>query len=196
MAPVPGAVNLLDRLRGAFSPGVVLEASAFVCEDPYKTQRALEGIVPALVLAVTHRFHGSSLLSLLLNRLAPLEAVAILGPEAPVMTEWIAAETGIQNESAVSLLSLAAPRVLEALRKRSNPYCRRTVRAWAGCCPRTWRRGCKAGSNSPPVSRLVSCCARKTYPNCATAWNGFSRVRSFSTRTNCGDFCGTRSKSP
>ena len=116
MAPVPGAVNLLDRLRGAFSPGVILEASAFVCEDPYKTQRALEGIVPTLLLALIHRFPGSSLLGLLLNRQAPTEAAAILGPASAEMTEWIASEAGIQRESAASLLSLAAPKIVDALR--------------------------------------------------------------------------------
>lgn len=114
MAPVPGAVNLLDRLRGAFPPGVILEASAYVCEDPYKTQRAFEGIVPALLLGVMHRFHGSSLLALVLNR--RVEASSILGSDAPEMAEWIALEAGIQKESAVSLLSLAAPRLVEALR--------------------------------------------------------------------------------
>jgi len=116
MAPVPGAVNLLDRLRGAFSPGVILEASAFVCEDPYKTQRALEGIVPALFLSLLRNFSGSSLLALLLNHQKAPEAGAILGPASGEMTEWIAAETGIARESAASLLSLAAPKLVDALR--------------------------------------------------------------------------------
>ena len=119
MAPVPGAVNLLDRLRGAFEPSVILEASAFVCEDPYKTQRALEGIVPALLLAMLHRFTGSGLLGLLVGR--PPEdsrlAAAILGPQSAQMAELIASEAGIQCESASSLLSLAAPRVVAALRQ-------------------------------------------------------------------------------
>lgn len=119
MAPVPGAVNLLDRLRGAFEPSVILEASAFVCEDPYKTQRALEGIVPALLLAMLHRFTGSGLLSLLVGRNegdARL-AAAILGPQSDQMVELIASEAGIGRESAISLLSMAAPRVIDALRQ-------------------------------------------------------------------------------
>ena len=119
MAPVPGAVNLLERLRGAFDPKVILEASAFVCEDPYKTQRALEGIVPALLLAMLHRFTGSALLGLLVGR--PEEnarlAAAILGPQSAQMAELIASEAGIAQASASSLLSLAAPRVVAALRQ-------------------------------------------------------------------------------
>lgn len=119
MAPVPGAVNLLDRLRGAFEPSVILEASAFVCEDPYKTQRALEGIVPALLLAILHRFTGPALLGLLVGKGEEETrlAAAILGPQSAQMAELIASEAGIQQESASSLLSLAAPRVVKALRQ-------------------------------------------------------------------------------
>ena len=118
MAPVPGAVNLLDRLRGAFETKVILEASAYVCEDPYKTQRALEGIVPALLLAMLYRFTGPSLLGLLVRSSEDaMLAGAILGPQSAEMAEIIASEAGIQQESAASLLALAAPRVVEALRQ-------------------------------------------------------------------------------
>jgi Bacterial protein of unknown function (DUF937) len=119
VAPVPSAVNLLDRLRGAFEPNVILEASAFVCEDPYKTQRALEGIVPALLLALLNRFTGPALLGLLVGKAEEESrlATAILGSQSAQMAELIAAEAGIQQASASSLVALAAPRVVRALRQ-------------------------------------------------------------------------------
>jgi len=120
MAPVPGAVDLLARLRGSFEPNVILEASAYVCEDPYKTQRALEGIVPATLLALMNRFSPAALLGLVVNPASSTKPGAIFGEESTRMAEAIASDAGIQKDSVLSLCELAVPRIFEALRQMQS----------------------------------------------------------------------------
>ena len=142
--------NLVDLIRGYLTPDIVKKASTFVGESESATQKAVSGIVPALLAAManqasttdgaerlsrmldTGKYDGSAL-----NNLGSLfsggEATqkvitegknvlgSLLGGKTQGLTDQIASFAGVKAGSAASLLALIVPLIMNLLgRQRST----------------------------------------------------------------------------
>jgi outer membrane protein OmpA-like peptidoglycan-associated protein len=132
------AINLLDACRNLITPDVVSKISSLIGETPAKTQQALGTAVPTIAgvacNAASTPGGASKLFDLIRNTQIPADAMTnaagllaggaatqglmrtgsglisnLLGDRAGAVASLIANASGIQQSSASTLLSLAAP---------------------------------------------------------------------------------------
>jgi len=143
-------INLVDLIKGYLTPDIVKKASTFVGESESATQKAVSGIVPALLAAManqasttdgaerlsrmldTGKYDGSAL-----NNLGSLfsggettqKAItegknvlsSLFGGKTEGLTDQIAGFAGVRPGSAASLLALIVPLIMNLLgRQRST----------------------------------------------------------------------------
>jgi len=140
-------IDLVDLVKGYLTPDVIQQVATHVGESPVATQKALTGIVPTLVGALTNtastnqgaqqlvrmlddgRYDGSvldSVTSLFGGGVTTQTALgagkgildSLFGPKISSVGDLIARFAGVRSESASSLLALAAPLVLHVLGKQ------------------------------------------------------------------------------
>jgi outer membrane protein OmpA-like peptidoglycan-associated protein len=138
------ATNLLDTARTLLTPDVVSKVSSLVGETPAKTQQALGAVIPSLAGVACNEAStpggASRLFDLIRNTQLPGDLLSnpagalaggaatqslmrtgsglitsLLGDRAGSLTNLIAGSAGIQQSSASTLLSLAAPLLLGVL---------------------------------------------------------------------------------
>jgi outer membrane protein OmpA-like peptidoglycan-associated protein len=144
------AIDLVDLVKGYLTPDVVQKAAAFVGESSGATEKALAGIVPALIGALTNaastsdgaqqlvrtldagKYDGralSSVTGLFGGGSATQDLLSagkgivdsLLGAKTAGVSDLIARFAGIRTGSASSLLALAAPLVMHVLgRQRAS----------------------------------------------------------------------------
>ena len=144
------ATNLVDLIKGYLTPDIVKKASTFVGESESATQKAVSGIVPALLAAManqtsttdgaerlsrmldTGKYDGSALNnlgSLFSGGEATQKAItegknvlgSLLGGKTQGLTDQIASFAGVKAGSAGSLLALILPLIMNLLgRQRST----------------------------------------------------------------------------
>jgi OOP family OmpA-OmpF porin len=144
------AVNLVELVKGYLTPDIIQKAGSFVGESESTTQKAMNGIVPALLAALANQAStstGAEKLSRMLdagkydgsalNNLGNLfsggettqKAItqgkdilsSLLGNKTEGLIDQIARFAGIRTGSASSLLALAAPLIMNVLgRQRST----------------------------------------------------------------------------
>ena len=142
--------NLVDLIKGYLTPDIVKKASTFVGESESATQKAVSGIVPALLAAManqasttdgaerlsrmldTGKYDGSALNnlgSLFSGGEATQKAItegknvlsSLLGGKTQGLTDQIASFAGVRAGSAASLLALIVPLIMNLLgRQRST----------------------------------------------------------------------------
>jgi OmpA-OmpF porin, OOP family len=144
------AVNLLEVVKGYLTPDIIQKAANFVGESESATQKAMTGIIPTLIAAMSNQastIGGAEKLSRmldtgkydgsLLNNLGSLfsggettqKAItggkdvlsSLLGNKTDGLVDQIARFAGVRGGSASSLLALAVPLIMSLLgRQRST----------------------------------------------------------------------------
>jgi OOP family OmpA-OmpF porin len=144
------AVNLVELVKGYLTPDIIQKAGSYVGESESAAQKAMNGIVPALLAAMANQAStstGAEKLSRMLdagkydgsalNNLGSLfsggettqKAItqgkdilsSLLGNKTDGLVDQIARFAGIRTGSASSLLALAAPLIMNVLgRQRST----------------------------------------------------------------------------
>jgi OmpA-OmpF porin, OOP family len=143
------AVNLINMLQNEVSDDAIGKIASFVGETPANTQSALGYVIPAFVGALAQKsqttpgaadlfgilqrggFDGATFGSLgtltktasgasdALKTGAPLVST-LFGARRTGLTDWISATTGIRPQSAVSILSVVAPFVLNLVGREAT----------------------------------------------------------------------------
>ena len=139
--------NLIDAAKGLFTNELLQKASAFLGEEENNVARAISGVVPGVLsgiadktttgdgaAAIAHiasEHNGAGILDKLgnffgneegggmLNKGAGLLNTIVGEQKSGMLTNLIAAFSGIKNSSASSLLSMAVPAVLGLLGKHA-----------------------------------------------------------------------------
>jgi OmpA-OmpF porin, OOP family len=144
------AVNLVELVKGYLTPDILQKAGSFVGESESATQKAMNGIVPALIAAMSTQASttdGAEKLSRMLdagkydgsalNNLSSIfsggettqKAItqgkgilsSLLGNKTEGLIDQITRFAGIRTGSALSLIALAAPLIMNVLgRQRST----------------------------------------------------------------------------
>jgi OOP family OmpA-OmpF porin len=138
------AIDLVELVKGYLTPDVIQRAASYAGESSAATQKALGGIVPTLVGALTNmgstnegaqqlvrmldagKYDGSglkSVTSLFGGGVATQGALgagkgileSLFGAKVSGVIDFIARMAGVRTDSASSLLALAAPLVLHVL---------------------------------------------------------------------------------